>query len=106
MSGRAARTALIETVARAGLRGRGGGAFPTARKLAAVAAGRGPRVVVANVCEGDPAGGKDRALLELAPSSPHRVVNASPQECRRQRDQQIDLLGAGHASDPWHHGQL
>ena len=58
---------LIDTVARAGLRGRGGGAFPTARKLAAVIAGRGPRVVVANGCEGDPASGKDRVLLELAP---------------------------------------
>lgn len=61
------RARLIETVARAGLRGRGGGAFPTARKLAAVAAGRGRRVVVANGCEGDPASGKDRVLLELAP---------------------------------------
>jgi NADH:ubiquinone oxidoreductase subunit F (NADH-binding) len=66
-SGRAARAALIATVARAGLRGRGGGAFPTAQKLAAVADGRGPRVVVANGCEGDPASGKDRVLLELAP---------------------------------------
>ena len=67
VSGRAGRAALIETVARAGLRGRGGGGFPTARKLAAVAAGRGPRVVVANGCEGDPASGKDRVLLELVP---------------------------------------
>lgn len=67
VSGRAARAALIETVAGACLRGRGGGGFPTARKLAAVAAGRGPRVVVANGCEGDPASGKDRVLLELAP---------------------------------------
>lgn len=67
MPGRADGAALIETVALAGLRGRGGGAFPTARKLAAVADKRGPRTVVANGCEGDPASGKDRVLLELAP---------------------------------------
>jgi NADH:ubiquinone oxidoreductase subunit F (NADH-binding) len=65
--GRAGRAALIDTVDRAGLRGRGGGAYPTARKLAAVAAGRGPRIAVGNGCEGDPASGKDRTLLHLAP---------------------------------------
>lgn len=58
---------LVATVERSGLRGRGGGGFPTARKLAAVAAGRGPRTVVANGCEGDPASGKDAVLLSLAP---------------------------------------
>jgi NADH:ubiquinone oxidoreductase subunit F (NADH-binding) len=64
---RVGRTELIETVARACLRGRGGGGFPTARKLAAVAAARGRAVVVANGCEGEPASLKDRVLLELAP---------------------------------------
>ena len=58
---------LVTTVARSGLRGRGGGGFPTARKMAAVAAGRGRRVVVANGCESDPTGAKDAVLLELAP---------------------------------------
>lgn len=58
---------LITTVARSGLRGRGGGGFPTARKMKAVADGRGRRVVVANGCEGDPTGAKDAVLLELAP---------------------------------------
>ena len=48
---RAGRAELTETVARAGLRGRGGGGFPTARKLAAVAAARGRAMVVANGCE-------------------------------------------------------
>ena len=38
---------LIDAVAAAGLRGRGGAGFPTAIKLAAVAEGRRPVVVVA-----------------------------------------------------------
>lgn len=57
---------LLDLVDRSGLRGRGGGGFPTGRKLRAVAAGRAP-VVVANGCEGDPASAKDKALLAVAP---------------------------------------
>jgi NADH:ubiquinone oxidoreductase subunit F (NADH-binding) len=58
---------LIDEVTAAGLRGRGGAGFPTARKLAAVAAARGRPVVVANGCEGEPASTKDAALLTVAP---------------------------------------
>jgi len=58
---------LRAQVHRAGLTGRGGAAFPTARKLAAVAAGRTTPVVVANGCEGDPGSDKDHALLTVAP---------------------------------------
>jgi NADH:ubiquinone oxidoreductase subunit F (NADH-binding) len=61
---------LVEAVRAAGLTGHGGAAFPTWRKLAAVAAaaetGREP-VVVANAAEGEPASHKDRALLRYAP---------------------------------------
>jgi len=60
---------IITRTEQAGLTGRGGAAFPTGRKLAAVAAGadRKGTVVVANGCEGEPASAKDRTLLRTAP---------------------------------------
>ncbi len=58
---------LIDTVERAGLTGRGGAAFPIARKLRSVADGPGRAVVVANGAEGEPASHKDRLLLSRAP---------------------------------------
>jgi NADH:ubiquinone oxidoreductase subunit F (NADH-binding) len=58
---------LIEAVEQAGLRGRGGGGFPTAAKLRAVAAGRGRPIVVVNAAEGEPASAKDRTLLQSLP---------------------------------------
>jgi NADH:ubiquinone oxidoreductase subunit F (NADH-binding) len=65
---------LIEQVRRAGLRGRGGAGFPTAEKLRAVAAQRGPRHVLVNAAEGDPMSGKDRHLLHVAP---HLVLDGA-----------------------------
>jgi NADH:ubiquinone oxidoreductase subunit F (NADH-binding) len=67
--------ALTRRVAAAGLTGRGGAAFPSARKISAVAAntGRGNTglavrpVVVGNAAEGEPASRKDAALLWHAP---------------------------------------
>ncbi|HEY2326353.1 MAG TPA: NADH-ubiquinone oxidoreductase-F iron-sulfur binding region domain-containing protein [Gaiellaceae bacterium] len=68
------RRDLIETVARAGLHGRGGAAFPTARKLSAVVEQRGEPVVVVNAAEGEPASSKDRALIRL---TPHLVLDGA-----------------------------
>jgi len=58
---------LTRVVQAAGLTGRGGAAFPTFRKIQAVAAGRRGAVVVANGAEGEPASGKDHLLLRTAP---------------------------------------
>ena len=61
---RGAPRRLIGDVEAAGLTGRGGAAFPTYRKLAAMAAGRGPApVVIGNGAEGEPASSKDKSLL-------------------------------------------
>jgi NADH:ubiquinone oxidoreductase subunit F (NADH-binding) len=66
------RDGLLREVAAAGLTGRGGAAFPVARKLAA-AAQTGPAPVVAgNGAEGEPASSKDRSLLWI---SPHLVLD-------------------------------
>ncbi len=60
---------LMAAVTAVGLNGRGGGAFPLARKLAGVSdrGGRKVPVVIVNAAEGDPTSGKDRELLRRAP---------------------------------------
>ena len=58
----------IEELAAAGLRGRGGAGFPTARKWAGVRASGGTHhYVVCNAAEGEPSSFKDRALLRANP---------------------------------------
>jgi len=56
---------LASEIERAGLRGRGGGGFPLARKLAAVKRARGRPTVIVNGCEGEPLSAKDGLLLGL-----------------------------------------
>jgi NADH:ubiquinone oxidoreductase subunit F (NADH-binding) len=63
---------LLDRIADAGLRGRGGAAFPVAVKLRAVRDGGGGPVVVANGEEGEPGSVKDRWLLR---ARPHLVLD-------------------------------
>ncbi|WP_169384116.1 NADH-ubiquinone oxidoreductase-F iron-sulfur binding region domain-containing protein, partial [Pseudonocardia acidicola] len=63
---------VISELKGAGLRGRGGAAFPAHVKWAAVAAATGSKVVVANGEEGEPASAKDRWLLT---HRPHLVLD-------------------------------
>src|SRR2546426_5007076 len=60
--------AVIEEVARSGLRGRGGAGFPTGEKWRSVRTiGAGPRFAICNGAEGEPATFKDRLLLRTHP---------------------------------------
>ena len=70
--GRYQGPALIGAVEAAGLRGRGGAAFPAGVKWRAVAARPGPRVLIANGEEGEPSSVKDRWLLR---HRPHLVLD-------------------------------
>lgn len=63
---------VIEELAASGLRGRGGGGFPTGEKWAAIRQyGTGVRYVVCNAAEGEPATFKDRLLLQM---NPYRIL--------------------------------
>ena len=59
---------VVEEVKKSGLRGRGGGGFPTGRKWesAAKATGR-PKYIICNADEGDPGAFMDRSLIEGNP---------------------------------------
>lgn len=65
---------IVDLVERAGLRGRGGAAFPTATKLRAVRAARGRAIVVANGCESEPISAKDALLMR---ELPHLVLDGA-----------------------------
>jgi len=65
---------LAGAITEAGLTGRGGAGFPAGVKMQAVAARRGPAVVVANGMESEPASRKDQALLGWAP---HLVLDGA-----------------------------
>ncbi len=67
-------SSLDSELARAGLRGRGGGAFPLAIKLDAVRRAKGSPIVVGNGCEGEPMSAKDRVLMQ---SLPHLVIDGA-----------------------------
>ena len=63
---------VIEAIDRAGLRGRGGGGFPTATKWRYAREAEGKRkFMICNADEGDPGAFMDRAILE---GNPHAVI--------------------------------
>ncbi len=65
---------VIQTITDSGLRGRGGGGFPTGRKWALTAPNKAPqKYVVCNADEGDPGAFMDRSVLE---GDPHCLVEA------------------------------
>jgi len=65
-------TDIIEEVKKSGLRGRGGGGFPTGRKWEAAYVAKGDvKYVVCNADEGDPGAFMDRSIIE---GDPHAVL--------------------------------
>ena len=64
---------VVEEVKRSGLRGRGGGGFPTGLKWERLARQPGPRgkCLVCNADEGDPGAYMDRSVLE---GNPHSII--------------------------------
>lgn len=63
---------VIREINISGLRGRGGGGYPTGLKWSTVAKSKGPRkYVICNADEGDPGAFMDRSVLE---GDPHRVL--------------------------------
>lgn len=65
---------VIKIVTDSGLRGRGGGGFPTGRKWALCAPNKAPqKYVVCNADEGDPGAFMDRSVLE---GDPHCIIEA------------------------------
>ena len=64
--------ATIDEIDASGLRGRGGGGFPTGAKWQSVAGGTGTeKYVVANGAEGEPGSFKDRAIMA---ANPYQVI--------------------------------
>lgn len=66
--------ALLEMIKESGLRGRGGGGFPTGIKWSATAAQESDeKYIICNADEGDPGAFMDRSILE---GDPHSVLEA------------------------------
>lgn len=79
---------LIAAAEGTSVRGRGGAGFPLSVKLAAAARGRRPLVVV-NAAEGEPASGKDTALMALAP---HRVLDGAVLAARALGSREVHVV--------------
>jgi NADH:ubiquinone oxidoreductase subunit F (NADH-binding)/ferredoxin len=87
---------LIRMTEQVDLRGRGGAAFPVARKLRAVLASsrrrHGKAIVVVNATEGEPGSEKDKMLLRR---SPHLVLGGAMLAARALRARQVIVGVAG-----------
>ncbi len=64
-------TEIIQLVKASGLRGRGGGGFPTGAKWETCAGHAGEKYIICNADEGDPGAYMDRSILE---GDPHSVI--------------------------------
>ncbi len=62
---------IVKIVKESGLRGRGGGGFPTGIKWETCARHEGERFIICNADEGDPGAYMDRSILE---GDPHSVI--------------------------------
>jgi len=63
---------IIDEIKKSGLRGRGGGGFPTGKKWASCAGAKGDaHYIICNGDEGDPGAYMDRSLLE---GNPHSII--------------------------------
>jgi len=70
--GNISREAVIDTILKSGLRGRGGGGFPTGMKWKFAHANKSAeKYVICNADEGDPGAFMDRSVLE---GDPHSVL--------------------------------
>jgi NADH:ubiquinone oxidoreductase subunit F (NADH-binding)/ferredoxin len=87
---------LIQMAEQVGLRGRGGAAFPVARKLRAVQASAQDRgchtVVLVNAAEGEPGSAKDKSLLLR---SPHLVLEGAMLAARELRASRVVVAVGG-----------
>src|SRR5438105_403258 len=87
---------LIEMAEQVDLRGRGGAAFPVARKLRAVQASAQARschtVVLVNAAEGEPGSAKDKSLMLR---SPHLVLEGAMLAARELRAGRVVVAVAG-----------
>ena len=64
---------VIDVIKKSGLRGRGGGGFPTGLKWSFARVNEGEKYIICNADEGDPGAFMDRAILE---GDPHVVIEA------------------------------
>jgi NADH:ubiquinone oxidoreductase subunit F (NADH-binding)/(2Fe-2S) ferredoxin/Pyruvate/2-oxoacid:ferredoxin oxidoreductase delta subunit len=62
---------IIDLIKASGLKGRGGGGFPTGIKWESCAAHHGERFIICNADEGDPGAYMDRSILE---GDPHAII--------------------------------